>query len=238
MSKTSTSSRNATSNRAAWIGYGDLWPRLCIINAADWTTKQNQEYEEAWRVQKSAMEHALKVETPLAKKMRLGWIGACAPNSSDDVFDKCWSVKEIEKIMEFKKGVIYGLESSRERNEEMLATTKLELKTLSTQHVLLLEKCYADDPEHLDRKQLRVFIRNGHSGNVVKTNDAEAAEIAEVKDTLLGKRQLDQDDTKVHSMTLQAVVPGESSVYWLELNRIRKAVEILSWENDRDEAIV
>jgi len=85
---------------------------------------------------------------------------------------------------------------------------------------------------------LRVFIRDGHSGNVVKTNDAEAAEIAEVKDTLLGKRQLDQDDTKVHTMTLQAVVPGESSVYWLELNRIRKAVEILSWENDHDEAIV
>jgi len=91
-------------------------------------------------------------------------------------------VKKIGKTMEFKKGVIYGLESARDRNEEMLATTKLELKTLSTQHASLLEKFYANDPEHLDHKQLRVFTRNCHSGNVVKTDDAE------VNDTLVGKR--------------------------------------------------
>jgi len=219
--------------RAPWIGYGDLWPRRCIINAGSWTAKQNREYEEAWLVQKSAMKHALKTETPEAKQMRLGWIGACAPNPADDVFDKCWSVKEIEKTMEFKKGLIYGLESSRDRNEEMLTKTKLELAVLSAQHAGLLERFYADDPEHLERKHLRIFTRNDYLdyvGNDVKIDNAE------INATLLGKRPMSQDDMEVKVTTrLRAVDPGESIEYWLKLNRIRKAVEILSWENDDDD---
>jgi len=217
--------------RAAWIGNGDLWPRASIVNTITWTPKQNAEYQEAYDVQKYAIVRALLAEPPAAKEMRMGWIGACAPNPADDFFDKCWSMKEIEKTI--KKGLIYGLENGRDRKEEMLTETKLELAVLSKQHAALLEKFYADDPAHLDRKRLRVFTRNDNSGSDAKTNDAE------MHITLLGKRPLSEDDTmdKV-SNRLQAVVPGETSEYWLTLNRMRKAVEILSWDKDHDDADV
>ena len=135
--------------QAKWIGFGELWPLSCITNAKHWTPKQNHEYQQAFDKQKYAMEKALEVEMPAAKKSRKFFLDARATCSSDEIFDECWSMKEIQKIIEFKKGLICGLENRRDHNKSMLTETKSEVVLLETQLIELVEKFYNRYPEHL-----------------------------------------------------------------------------------------
>jgi len=213
--------------RAKWIGFGELWPLSCIANAKHWTPKQNREYQQAFEKQKFAMQKALEVETPDAKESRMFFCGARAPSSSDEVFDKCWSIKEIEKIIEFKKGLIFGLEHGRDRNEAMLAQTKSEVVVLETQQMELVENFYKNCPQHFQRYKLHAFTRqtetefNGEGGGIEESTEVNVAN--------LGKRRAMKEPVDSASLP-KKVIPSESSEYWLSKNRIRTAMTILSWD--------
>lgn len=231
--KTLSAASCDSNERATWIGYGDLWPRSSIVNTITWTPKQNTEYQAAYDVQKIAIQRALAAETPEAESRRTGWVGGRCPDPSNKVFDKCWALKEVEKSMEFKKGLICGLEHGRDRNENMLAAAKLELVKLSEWHVALLEKFYAHDSEHLNRKKLCVFTRDDDAGSDVEILDVDTSA------SVLGKRSVGEGHAAGGaSKRARVAVPGETSEYWLQSNRLTKGLKILSWDKHHDDGDV
>jgi len=146
--------------REAWLGCGPLYARRTLGNAEAWTAQQNREYAAAFEAQKRDIVAALARESAAAKKVRTDPIRrAPRPDSSDELFDCYWPIKELESRMQFNKGLISGLEQSRECSEALLEAAKREVAELQAQHAKLLLGFRPQFHHHLQRHGVNVFKR-------------------------------------------------------------------------------
>jgi len=146
--------------RAEWIGDGPLDARMTLGNADAWTPTQNREYQAAFDAQRIDIETSIARESPSEKERRLGWCGESAPDSAESVFDSYWPIKELEDAIQFEKGLIIGLEQARDRNENLLSESKLNVTEMQRQYAKLLEMFWIGDGEkHLRRNKVNVFMR-------------------------------------------------------------------------------
>ena len=176
--------------RAAWLGCGALYARRTLCNAAAWTAQQNREYETAFRVQQRDIETALTRESAPAKQRRTSPWTQRRPDQQDVLFDHFWPIKELESGIQFKKGLISGLEQSRDRNESLLEASERELVELQAQHAKLMLKFRPQYHHHLQRHGMNVFkcevensededseVENGEDGG----GEDEDGEVEDIK---------------------------------------------------------
>ena len=206
-------------SRAKWIGNGDLFHIDCVVNKG-WTAMQNLQYQDAYKKQKEAIKSAVKNESKKAKEAREAWDGVISPNPENLTSHMMWNLKEVEKKIEFKKGLICGLQMCRESNDSLLELSKSEVLSLEVEQMKILEQIDKRDREILGLRKMCIFKKEEDS-------------ISDVSN--LGKRCLeDSDEGEDKTSVKKTVVPGETIEYWLRGTHMVKAMRILSW--DKDEA--
>jgi len=206
-------------SRAKWIGNGDLFHIDCVVNKG-WTAMQNLQYQDAYKKQKEAIKSAVKNESKKAKEAREAWDGVISPNPENLTSHMIWKLKEVEKKIEFKKGLICGLQMCRESNDSLLELSKSEVLSLEVEQMKILEQIDKRDREILGLRKMCIFKKEEDS-------------ISDVSN--LGKRCLENSDEGEDKTSVKkTVVPGETIEYWLRGTHMVKAMRILSW--DKDEA--
>jgi hypothetical protein len=204
-------------SRPDWIGTGDLFPISCVVNH-HWTSMQNLEYENAYKKQKVVIKCAIKNEKNTAKQARLDWDGMISPNPENLVLDKIWKLKEVEKKIQFKKGLICGLEISRESNDSLWELSKSEVVLLEVEQIKILKEINKMNPDVLESRMMCIFEKKEPMINDVSS---------------LGKRSLDNPDEAENKTSVKKpVVPGETIEYWLTGTRMVTAMRILKWDKD------
>jgi hypothetical protein len=160
MSLADTVAVDVAFRRAEWIGYGVLWPRSMLHNAGAWGPQKNREYQAAFDAQKSDIEEALAHETPEMKCRRMESCAVSAPDPADGAFDAYLAIAEMQSKVFFQKGIIMALEMTRQCNDSHLVQSKQEFAVLKRKHEIMLEEFWTMYPQHLERNNMRIFMRD------------------------------------------------------------------------------
>jgi hypothetical protein len=80
---------------------------------------------------------------------RLDWDGMIFSNPENLVLDKIWKLKEVEKKIQFKKGLFCGLEISRESNNSLWELSKSQVVLLQSEQMKILKEIDKINPDVL-----------------------------------------------------------------------------------------
>jgi len=163
MSLVDTVAVDVAFRRAQWIGYGVLWPRAMLQNAGAWGPQKNREYQAAFDAQKSDIEEAVAHETPEMKCRRMESCAVPAPDPADGAFDAYLPIAEMQSKVFFEKGIIMALEMTRQCNDSHLVQSKQEFSVLKRKHEIMLEEFWTMYPQHLERNNMRIFMRDDNT---------------------------------------------------------------------------
>jgi len=203
--------------RPKWLGYGRLMPGNTIIDTLVWSPEKIAEYEEAFEVQRNAIEKAIDLESVEEKERRRTWCGACAPDHSDSIVDLFVCMAEKMGAIQLKKGFIMGLEHATKRDESMLTQAKQDLCTLHQLYVDFVKSEWSRSEKQLMRQNICVFIKEDKDDDYEEqATTVEHGSVNTSKRRLLSKARGKQP------------ILVETHEYWLERGNLVDGMQILS----------
>ena len=203
--------------RPKWLGHGRLMPGNTIIDMLVWSPEKIAEYDEAFDVQRNAIEKAIDLESAEDKERRRTWCGACAPDHADSIVDFFVCLAEKMGAIQLKKGFIMGLKHATKLDESMLTEAKQDLATLHQQYVDFVKSEWSCCEKQLMRQNICVFVKEDtDDDDEVQETTVEHGSVNTSKRRLLSKARGKQP------------ILVETHEYWSERENLVDGMQILS----------